>query len=92
MSAEGSGGSFRTELPTMQAAATHVSDVKCQISGQLAQLMNRLVPLEGTWQDQTASSFQLLKKRWLDDANRLSSALDLIAEELRQSEKGASHT
>jgi WXG100 family type VII secretion target len=88
MSAEGSGGSFRTELPTMQAAATHVSDVKTEISQHLNQLMNDLAPLEGTWQGQAASSFQLLKQRWLDDANKLSAALDGIAEKLRQSEKG----
>lgn len=90
MSAEGSGGSFRTELPTMQAAATHVAEVKGQIASQLNQLMNSLAPLEGTWQGQAASSFQMLKQRWLDDANKLSQALDGISEKLRESEKGYS--
>jgi WXG100 family type VII secretion target len=88
MSPEGSGGSFRTELPSMQAAATHVSEVKGNISTQLTQLMDKLAPLEGTWQGQAATSFHMLKQRWLDDASKLSVALDGIAEKLRQSEKG----
>jgi WXG100 family type VII secretion target len=88
MSAEGSGGSFRTELPGLSAAANHVSEVKGEISGQLSQLMDRLAPLEGSWQGQAAASFHILQQRWIEDANKLSQALDGIAEKLRQSEKG----
>jgi WXG100 family type VII secretion target len=90
MSAEGSGGSFRTELPSMSAAAGHVSEVKGQINGQLTSLMDRLAPLESSWQGQAAASFQLLKQRWLEDANKLNAALEGIAEKLRQTEKGYS--
>jgi WXG100 family type VII secretion target len=92
MSGEGGGGSFRTELPAMSAAASHVDEVKGLISGQLSQLMSRLEPLESTWQGQAATSFQMLKQRWLEDANKLNEALGGIAEKLRQTEKGYSQS
>jgi WXG100 family type VII secretion target len=87
MSAEGSGGSFRTELPTMAAAAGHVEEVNTAISNELKQLMSRLEPLSSSWQGQAALSFTALKERWLEDAAKLNQALGGISEKLRQSEK-----
>lgn len=75
---------FRTELPTMQAAAQHVYEVNGQIQGQLSQLMSRLEPLASTWQSSAASSFQTLKQRWLDDAGKLNQVLHDIGDGLTQ--------
>ena len=89
MRVEGSGGSFRTELPSMQAAATHVSDVNVEITGHLAGLMNELGSMDGRWPSQTASALRRLRQRWLEDEASLSAALDEISESLLRSETGA---
>jgi uncharacterized protein YukE len=90
MRVEGLGGSFRTELPSMQAAATHVSDVNVEIGRHLAELMRELESMDGAWPNPTAPALQRLRQRWLEDAAGLSAALDGICESLRRSETGAS--
>src|SRR5216683_683399 len=64
----GAGSNFRTELGAMQTAAQHVFDVNAQIQSQLSSLQSRLDPLMGTWQGSAATSFQVLKERWHQDA------------------------
>ena len=88
MSTQGSGGSYRLELPTMAAAANRVEDVNTAIAGQLSQLMQKLDPLAQTWRGQAATSFMALKERWLEDATKLNQALLGISEKLRESQKG----
>lgn len=83
--AAGGGGSFHTELPTMQAASQHVYEVNEQIQAQLTRLLARLDPLASTWQGTAAASFQALKQRWLEDANTLNRALRGIGDGLAQS-------
>jgi 6 kDa early secretory antigenic target len=78
----GAGPNFRTELSTMQAAAQHVYDVNAQIQSQLSNLQSRLDPLMGTWQGSAATSFQVLKERWHQDATQLNAALRAIGEGL----------
>jgi early secretory antigenic target protein ESAT-6 len=80
MSAAGS--NFRAELATMQAASQHVYDVNAQIQAQLSNLQARLDPLMGTWQGSAATSFQILKDRWHQDATQLNAALRAIGDGL----------
>jgi WXG100 family type VII secretion target len=86
----GGGGRFRTELPTMQVAATHVHDVNAAIQGQLSTLLARLEPLAGTWQGAAAGSFQVLKQRWHDDATALNTVLREIGDGLLQTHRNYS--
>ncbi len=83
----GTGGSFRTELPTMQVASRHVYEVNAQIQSTLANLLARLDPLTATWQGSAATSFQVLKQRWHDDATKLNSALRGIGDGLVQNQR-----
>jgi WXG100 family type VII secretion target len=78
----GAGSNFRAELPTMQAASQHVYDVNAQIQSQLSTLLARLDPLMSTWQGSAATSFQVLKDRWHQDATQLNAALRAIGDGL----------
>lgn len=78
----GAGSNFRAELATMQAASQHVYDVNAQIQAQLSNLLARLDPLMGTWQGSAATSFQVLKDRWHQDATQLNAALRAIGDGL----------
>lgn len=75
---------FKTELPTMQAAAQHVYDVNAQIQGQLTSLLTRLEPLAGAWQGSAAGSFTTLKQRWHDEATKLNALLREIGDGLQR--------
>jgi early secretory antigenic target protein ESAT-6 len=66
----------------MQAAAQHVYEVNAQIQSQLINLQARLDPLTGTWQGSAATSFQVLKDRWHQDATQLNAALRAIGDGL----------
>src|SRR6476661_8064766 len=79
------GGSFETQLPTMQQASQHVYDVNQQIQTQLSNLLNRLEPLTSSWQGEAATSFHQLKMRWNDNATKLNQALQGIGDGLKQS-------
>ncbi len=78
----GAGSNFHAELSTMQAASQHVYDVNAQIQSQLGTLLARLDPLMSTWQGSAATSFQVLKDRWHQDATQLNSALRAIGDGL----------
>ncbi len=78
----GAGSNFRAELSTMHVAAQHVNDVNAQIQSQLSTLLARLDPLMSTWQGSAATSFQVLKDRWHQDATQLNTALKAIGEGL----------
>jgi WXG100 family type VII secretion target len=78
----GAGSNFRAELDTMHVAAQHVYDVNTQIQSQLSNLLSRLDPLMSTWQGSAASSFQVLKDRWHQDATQLNAALRAIGDGL----------
>jgi early secretory antigenic target protein ESAT-6 len=80
----GAGSNFRADLSTMQAASQHVYDVNAQIQSQLNNLLARLDPLFGTWQGSAATSFQVLKERWHQDATQLNAALRAIGDGLVQ--------
>jgi WXG100 family type VII secretion target len=78
----GAGSNFQAELSTMRTASQHVYDVNAQIQAQLSNLMSRLDPLVGTWQGSAASSFQVLRERWHQDATQLNAALRAIGDGL----------
>ena len=80
-------GAFRTELPTMQQASSHVFEVNAQVQGQLSSLLARLEPLMGTWQGSAATSFHALKERWNADAVKLNTALRGIGDALVANQK-----
>ena len=75
-------GSFRTEVPTMDVASSHVFEVNEQVQSQLRDLLNRLEPLMGTWQGAASVSFHALKQRWHDNATSLNEALRGIGDGL----------
>ena len=83
----------------MHVAAQHVYEVNNQIQAQLSSLMARLDPLMGAWQGSAATSFQVLKDRWHQDATQLNSALRAIGDGLAKvhstynvTEEGAQQT
>src|SRR6267378_3543025 len=78
----GAGSNFRAELSTMHVAAQHVYDVNAQIQSQLSNLLSRLDPLMATWQGSAATSFQVLKERWHQDATQLNASLRAIGDGL----------
>jgi ESAT-6 family protein len=82
----GAGSNFRAELATMQVAGQHVRDVNAQIQSQLTTLLARLDPLMSSWQGSAATSFQVLKDRWHQDATQLNVALGAIADGLAQAQ------
>jgi len=70
----------------MHVAAQHVYDVNAQIQSQLSTLLARLDPLMSTWQGSAATSFQVLKDRWHQDATQLNAALKAIGDGLVKSQ------
>jgi WXG100 family type VII secretion target len=74
--------SFQTDVSTMDLAASRVFDVNERVQTQLASLLRRLDPLMGAWQGPAATSLQVLKDRWHDNATRLNQALRGIGEGL----------
>src|SRR5216683_7026055 len=78
----GTGSNFQAELSTMRTASQHVYDVNAQIQAQLSNLMGRLDPLMSTWQGSAATSFQVLRDRWHQDATALNASLRAIGDGL----------
>jgi WXG100 family type VII secretion target len=58
--------------------------VNAQIQSTLSNLLARLDPLTSTWQGSAATSFQVLKQRWHEDASKLNQALRGIGDGLTQ--------
>ena len=84
----GAGSNFRAELATMHVAAQHVYEVNAQIQAQLSSLLARLDPLMSTWQGSAATSFQVLKDRWHEDATQLNAALRAVGDGLVKAHAG----
>lgn len=82
------GGQFNTETETMAAASRQVTDVNEQVGAQLRTLGSQLAPLSGAWQGMAATSFQSLMVRFNENAEKLRTALQGIAEQIQ----GASTT
>lgn len=83
-------GSFNTDAATMQKAAQQVQQVSEEISGELRALQANLDPVAASWKGAAASAFQQLMVRWHEDAGKLTSALQGIAEMLESTNKNYS--
>jgi WXG100 family type VII secretion target len=76
----------------MDAASKHVYEVNAQIQATLGNLLARLDPLMSTWQGSAATSFQVLKQRWHDDATKLNQALHGIGDGLVSNQRNYATT
>jgi len=74
----------------MQRAAQQVQQVSDEIGQELRSLASNLEPVAATWKGNAASAFQHLMVRWNDDANKLTSALQEIAQMLDSTNKNYS--
>jgi WXG100 family type VII secretion target len=81
-------GSFGTDAAVMQKAAQQVQQVSDEISAELRSLQGNLEPVASQWKGAAASAFQQLMVKWHDDANKLTQALQGIAEMLDSTTKG----
>ena len=79
MTGSGSGG-FGTTVEEMAQAGRQVLDVDAEVQADLAALRGQLVPLQGAWVGEAATSFTGLMVRWDADARALSEALRAIGE------------
>jgi 6 kDa early secretory antigenic target len=75
----GSGG-FGTTVEEMARAGRQVLDVDAAVQADLAALRGQLIPLQGAWVGEAATSFTGLMARWDADARALSEALRAIGE------------
>jgi WXG100 family type VII secretion target len=76
-------GSFNTSADTMAKAAQQVQQVSEEISAELRSLQGNLEPVAASWRGSASSAFQQLMVRWSEDANKLTTALQGIAEMLQ---------
>jgi len=76
---DGAGG-FGTTVEEMARAGKQVLDVDAEVQADLAALRGQLVPLQGAWVGEAATSFTGLMARWDADALALSEALRAIGE------------
>ena len=83
-------GSFNTDAATMQRAAQQVQQVSEEINAELRALQGNLDPVAASWRGSASSAFQQLMVRWSEDANKLTSALQGIAEMLESTNKNYS--
>ncbi|EME21314.1 WXG100 family type VII secretion target [Rhodococcus triatomae] len=76
-------GQMKTTTETMEAAATHVSDVNGDIQGLLSSLQGRLSAVNGAWEGSAKVAFDNLMQRWDQNAKTLNEALMGISENIR---------
>jgi early secretory antigenic target protein ESAT-6 len=76
---------FGTTVEEMARAGRHVLDVDAEVQADLASLRGQLVPLQGAWVGEAATTFSGLMARWDADARALSEALRAIGEAIQGS-------
>lgn len=76
------GNAFTTDTDTMGQASNHVIEVNEQVGSQLRTLGSQLEPLAGAWQGQASVAFTTLMGRFNENAEKLRTALQGIAEQL----------
>ena len=81
------GSGFDTTLPTMDAAAAHVQEVKGTIDGLLSSYRGMIGPLTGagTWKGDAQVTFTSLQQEWDAGAKKLTTALENIGVQLKGS-------
>jgi WXG100 family type VII secretion target len=78
-------GSFTTQTPQMQQAATKVDDVNSEVRSLLNSLQSQVQGVQAHWTGQAAATFQALMLRYDADAQKLAQALTGISEQIRMS-------
>lgn len=81
------GSGFDTTLPTMDAAAGHVQEVKATIDSLLGAYRGMIGPLTGagTWKGDAPLTFTSLQAEWDAGAKKLNTALENIGNQLKGS-------
>lgn len=82
--------SFGTQTDVMQKAAQQVQQVADEINGELRSLEGNLAPVAASWKGSAQQAFQQLMERIMDDAQKLTQALQGISESLDSSTKSYS--
>ncbi|MBC6795128.1 WXG100 family type VII secretion target [Corynebacterium macclintockiae] len=75
--------SFKTDVSTMNQAASNVDRVKNEVQGELSRLRGVVEEVSGSWKGQAQASFHSLMQRWDDNARKLNEALQSIADNIR---------
>jgi len=73
---------FTTEVEVMHAGSVRVRDVNAAIDADLRSLLSKLEALFSTWQGTAAQSFHGLKDQWVLNEQKLTAALEGIADTL----------
>lgn len=75
--------SFKTDVTTMNQAASNVDRVKGEVQGELSRLRGVVEDVSGSWKGQAQASFHSLMERWDENARDLNEALQSIADNIR---------
>lgn len=78
-------GAFNTETVQMQQAAGKVDEVNSQVRALLSSLQGQVEAVAAAWKGNAATTFSQIMARYADDSNKLSQALEGIAEQIRGS-------
>ena len=78
-------GAFGTQTDVMRKAAQQVNQVSDEISGELRTLEGNLAPVASSWKGAAQQAFQQLMERIMQDAQKLTTALQGISESLDSS-------
>ena len=84
--------SFKTDIQTMNNAASNVDRVNEDVQGELRRLQGVVDDVAASWKGDAQHSFAGLMQRWNDDARQLREALNSIAENLRANAAGSDET
>ncbi|MBF4552932.1 WXG100 family type VII secretion target [Corynebacterium suicordis] len=80
--------SFKTDVQTMNTAASNVDRVNADVQGELRRLQGVVDDIAASWKGEAQNSFAGLMQRWNDNARDLQDALNSIAENLRANASG----
>ena len=86
------GGQFVTDAAAMATAATHVRDVNAQVQTELLRLQQTATEAENRWRGGGGTTFQALMGNWQTESQKLSRALEDIAELVATGGKGYTDT
>lgn len=80
--------SFKTDIQTMNNAATNVDRINEDVQGELRRLQGVVDDVAASWKGEAQNSFAGLMQRWNDNARELREALNSISENLRANATG----
>jgi WXG100 family type VII secretion target len=83
-------GAYGTQTDVMQKAAQQVQQVADEINSELRSLEGNLAPVAASWKGAAQQAFNQLMERIMQDAQKLTQALQGISESLDSSTKSYS--